>query len=442
MKQTYLESKGFRAPVEGQMEKIKDYLENSQGMTINELLKKIEIENEEAISHWHKFLPYEYRYYDKIHTATIRGTIKKCLDYLIEDKVVVKTATGRYVLRRNIEMIDGKSFKMTKDYMYRNLFYENGDIVEKIVSPEEIESEFGKEPNPEEYNVKFRKEEDIVEKIKNQEKYIERHLINKPLIFGKERWGQELNKLRKELEDFKNELSKTREFKKIQAEYRGKVVDYVFEKTNKQDEEKRKEKGYWTSLTGFEFEREVSKLLKEIGFEVKVTKKTGDGGIDIIASIFNKKCAIQCKAHKNEIGPSVIRELKGVIVRDKYDCGFIIALNKFSSGAVKEAKEMGIKLVNIEKLIDWAKSAQNKNEATKEELLFESSKNMQKEDIDYDRKNKYQNYENLQNNFVNINSLNKKGDSYNQNKENSSTQNNNIKWVSVESSNIKKSIII
>ena len=68
----------------------------------------------------------------------------------------------------------------------------------------------------------------------------------------------------------------------------------------------------------FEFEQFIGDLLKRMGYNVEVTKPTGDGGIDIEAEFATPlggvvKYVIQVKRHRNQISPKDLQALAGAI---------------------------------------------------------------------------------------------------------------------------------
>lgn len=103
----------------------------------------------------------------------------------------------------------------------------------------------------------------------------------------------------------------------------------------------------------------VGDLLKKLGYEdVKVTKYSGDGGIDVKANLTiygftNVKTVVQVKRHKQNVGDSVVRELRGAA--EVGQRGLIITTSDFTKSAVEEASapnKMPVSLVNGEKLLD------------------------------------------------------------------------------------------
>ena len=108
------------------------------------------------------------------------------------------------------------------------------------------------------------------------------------------------------------------------------------------------------------FERLCQRLLRESGFEqVKVTGKSGDGGIDghgilQVNPFVSFNVLFQCKRYQGTCSPSIIRDFRGAMM-GRADKGIIITTGSFSIEAKKEARRDGvppIELVDGEKLID------------------------------------------------------------------------------------------
>ena len=95
-------------------------------------------------------------------------------------------------------------------------------------------------------------------------------------------------------------------------------------------------KKWWWNLDGWEFEEEVARVFKLNGFTAKVTKKTGDGGTDIILYDENNvKYIVQCKHYQSPIPVKHLRELNGIMDDFGADKAIMVA----SSGATQQAQE-------------------------------------------------------------------------------------------------------
>lgn len=110
---------------------------------------------------------------------------------------------------------------------------------------------------------------------------------------------------------------------------------------------------FWKNLSGYEFEREVARIFENHGYMAWVTKKSGDGGVDIILQKDNKKIAVQCKHHKSKVGPNDVRALQGVVYNGDYTSGIFVSLNGFTPTVRQEVanSKIQIGLVSLEDLL-------------------------------------------------------------------------------------------
>lgn len=98
-------------------------------------------------------------------------------------------------------------------------------------------------------------------------------------------------------------------------------------------------------MTGYKFEEYCAALLKSNGFEnVRVTKGSGDQGIDIIAYRFGVKYGIQCKYFDHPVGNKAVQE--AYAGKRYYDChvAAVLTNSTFTPQAVSLAKKSGVVL--------------------------------------------------------------------------------------------------
>lgn len=114
------------------------------------------------------------------------------------------------------------------------------------------------------------------------------------------------------------------------------------------------------------FERLTQRILRESGFtQVKVTGKTGDGGIDgtgivKLNGIISFHMLFQCKRYVGSVSAGEIRDFRGAM-QGRADKGLFITTGKFSGPAVEEANRPGttpIDLVDGEELIEKLRELQ------------------------------------------------------------------------------------
>lgn len=111
------------------------------------------------------------------------------------------------------------------------------------------------------------------------------------------------------------------------------------------------------------FERLTQRLLRESGFtQVKVTGKTGDGGIDgtgivKLNGIISFHMLFQCKRYSGIVSASEIRDFRGAM-QGRADKGLFITTGKFSAPAIEEANRAGttpIDLIDGDELVEKLK---------------------------------------------------------------------------------------
>ena len=128
------------------------------------------------------------------------------------------------------------------------------------------------------------------------------------------------------------------------------------------------------TLDGYEFQKFVANLFKQLGFvNVELGPPTADGGIDISieekSTIGHMRFVVECKHHPEKaIGRPVVQKLHSAVMHTPtLDKGIIVTSGHFSSQAIRYAEEVGIELIDIEKLEELARkvglsSASNKHE--------------------------------------------------------------------------------
>ena len=119
--------------------------------------------------------------------------------------------------------------------------------------------------------------------------------------------------------------------------------------THVQSARLRQKREYWFGLSGQRFEEELGEVFRKLGYITEVTPGSGDFGVDIrIQRKDGKKGIIQCKAHRNAIGPGPVRELFGVLTHEGAEKAFLFCLGGFTQGAMDFAKGKPIELADVD----------------------------------------------------------------------------------------------
>ncbi|MGC2246115.1 MAG: restriction endonuclease [Terriglobales bacterium] len=105
-------------------------------------------------------------------------------------------------------------------------------------------------------------------------------------------------------------------------------------------------------LSGIEFEKVIATLLERMGFHAQMTKASGDGGIDIEATldkaIVGGRYLFQCKRYglDNVVGSPLVRDFYGAVMAERAVKGIFITTSGFTEQAREFAKKVGLELID------------------------------------------------------------------------------------------------
>lgn len=105
------------------------------------------------------------------------------------------------------------------------------------------------------------------------------------------------------------------------------------------------------NMSGVEFEKYCAYILSKNGFsEIKITPASGDHGIDVLASKGEITYAIQCKCYSDNVGNAAIQQAHTGKSLYHKDIAVVLTNRYFTPQAIEEAKELGVKLWDRDKL--------------------------------------------------------------------------------------------
>lgn len=106
------------------------------------------------------------------------------------------------------------------------------------------------------------------------------------------------------------------------------------------------------ALSPWEFEEHVAKVYAESGYKTRLTPKSGDNGIDILAEKQGIRYAIQVKKTRKPVGSPVIQTLMGSMIHAGTDHGICVSFSGFTREAERFAFGKNIELVDKHALGD------------------------------------------------------------------------------------------
>lgn len=106
-------------------------------------------------------------------------------------------------------------------------------------------------------------------------------------------------------------------------------------------------------MNPFEFEHYVADLFRLKGYVATVTKKSGDGGKDIILTKDNTNALVECKRfNKPKVTRPDIQKFHSALIDYNANDGFFITTGYFTKPAEEYAKDKNIHLINGEALLN------------------------------------------------------------------------------------------
>jgi hypothetical protein len=106
-------------------------------------------------------------------------------------------------------------------------------------------------------------------------------------------------------------------------------------------------------LPGADFEQLIASLFIRDGYKVARCRASGNDGIDMVLEMGGSRDVVQCKRWKGDIGPPVIHEFYGSMMRAGARRGFVVATASFTHSAKEFADGKPIALVDGHYLLAW-----------------------------------------------------------------------------------------
>jgi len=104
------------------------------------------------------------------------------------------------------------------------------------------------------------------------------------------------------------------------------------------------------NITGHEFEGECAKVLLRGGWNVEITKATGDQGVDIVGWKNGKKAVFQCKKYSKPVGNSAVQQVYAGKTDRNADLAYVVTTSSYTKEARKLAKSTNVKLLSFAEL--------------------------------------------------------------------------------------------
>jgi HJR/Mrr/RecB family endonuclease len=113
-------------------------------------------------------------------------------------------------------------------------------------------------------------------------------------------------------------------------------------------------------MAGDQFEDYIAGLLSILGYQTEVTKRSRDGGADVIAVMNAERIAIQTKRYSGVVGIKAVQEADSGKVMYNCNKSMVISNRSYSKDAIELAAKSGCILIDRDGLADLILQARKK----------------------------------------------------------------------------------
>ena len=118
-----------------------------------------------------------------------------------------------------------------------------------------------------------------------------------------------------------------------------------------------KERECLERMDPFEFESFVLEIYRRLGWTVRGTRRTGDGGVDGFLTRAGLTLVLQCKRQKGNVGEPVVRDLLGSTIHAAASGGLLVTTSDFTDAAKRWAMGKPLTLVDRTQLMALVREA-------------------------------------------------------------------------------------
>ncbi|MEI6234993.1 MAG: restriction endonuclease [Planctomycetota bacterium] len=103
-------------------------------------------------------------------------------------------------------------------------------------------------------------------------------------------------------------------------------------------------------MTGIDYEHHCAEILRSLGWSTRVTKASGDQGVDIVAERSGRRAIVQCKLYSSPVGNSAVQEVFAAKEYEDGDLAVVVSNNTFTPSAQALANKNDVLLMHHSEL--------------------------------------------------------------------------------------------
>ncbi|MEK8092419.1 restriction endonuclease [Methylocystis sp. IM3] len=104
------------------------------------------------------------------------------------------------------------------------------------------------------------------------------------------------------------------------------------------------------NMTPQEYEHYCAALLRESRWAARVTRASGDQGVDIVAEKRGARIVVQCKKYRKPVGNRAVQEIVAAIAHEDAQRGVVVATNGYTRAAERLAASNRVLLLHHSQL--------------------------------------------------------------------------------------------
>jgi restriction system protein len=107
---------------------------------------------------------------------------------------------------------------------------------------------------------------------------------------------------------------------------------------------------YREDMSPEEFEHYCAAVLRERKWKARVTRASGDQGVDIVANKRGMRIVVQCKKYSKPVGNRAVQEIVAAIAHEDAQRGVVVATSDYTPAAASLAASNQVLLLHHEDL--------------------------------------------------------------------------------------------
>ncbi|HEY8064714.1 MAG TPA: restriction endonuclease [Methylosinus sp.] len=107
---------------------------------------------------------------------------------------------------------------------------------------------------------------------------------------------------------------------------------------------------YSEAMSPEDYEHFCAALLREARWSARVTRLSGDQGVDVVAEKRGRRIVVQCKKYSKPVGNRAVQEIVAAIAHEAAERGIVVAAKGYTASAVQLAASNEVLLLHHSEL--------------------------------------------------------------------------------------------